>query len=128
MVQYREIDRFGSASQFLRGQAIGLAGPGITTRVVVRKDQARTSIAGCVDDDFTHRDRNRVRLALIAFEVDAAGAIVDMGDDQSLSKASAGKETGRKETAGGFMAVQYRRGFGTLEPHGENLRSTWQFA
>ena len=128
VVEYGKVKRLRRTRQLARRGTIRMAWPGNAARVIMGKDQAGASAARRVEDDLTDRYAHRFRLTIVGFDVKAAAGMVDMGHPQPLAGDFAAGETGGEKAAGGFMAVQQRGGFGTLEPHAEILWAGWPFA
>ena len=80
MVEDGQVDSFPGASQPTRRLAIGSAGPGITARMVVSQDDGNAAQSRGINDDLPDRHANRLWLAVITFDMQAACALVDMRD------------------------------------------------
>ena len=85
------------------------------------QNDASAAESCCIDDDVPHRQFDRLRLAIITFDVEAAGSRVDMSDPQSLPRTVSGMEACRKESARSFVAIKDRRRLCALEPHARCL-------
>lgn len=128
MIENGEIECFGGPGELARGEAVGLAGPRVAAGVIMRQHHARAAEPRGIDDDFPDGHVNGFGLTLIAFDVEATGGVVDMGNPQPLALGVIRMEAGRKEAASGLMAVEKRWRFGTLEPHESRLWKVVQYA
>lgn len=117
MVENGKIQRFGSASELARSVAVGCAGPSITARMIVRQHQASAADPCGFDDDVPNRHADRFRLAFVTFDMETARGMIDMGNPQALMGSFVGLKAGGEEPACGLVAVEERRGLGTLKPH-----------
>jgi hypothetical protein len=121
VIENRNVERLGGARQSTCCAAVGIAWPGIAAGVIVGEDDACAAKSCRVDDDVLDRHTDRFRFALVTFDMKAARRVVDMSDPQSLAVSFVCTKAGRKEAAGGLVAVEKRGGFGTLEPHAQIL-------
>jgi hypothetical protein len=119
MIEDCQVDRFACPGKLARCLAIGAAGPRIATGVIVGKHDAHASKPRRVDHDLSNRHADGFGFAVITLEMDAAGAVIEMSDPKPF-QFTAIVEAGGKKAAGSIMAVQERRGFGTLIPHAGN--------
>jgi len=120
MVDDRQIHRFAGMSERTGRAAVARARGRVAARVVVGEDHARAAEPGGVGDDPAHRQADRVGMAVVAAQMDAASALVEVGDEQLLA-APPFIEAGREKCAGGMMAGKDGRVFGTLNLHSGKL-------
>ena len=85
------------------------------------QNDASAAESCCIDDDVPHRQFDRLRLAIITFDVEAAGSRVDMSDPQPLPRIVSGMEACRKESARGFLAIKNCGKLCALKPHTPSL-------
>ena len=116
MIEDRDVQRLGRTHEFPRRLAVGVARHCIAARVIVSKHQCGTAEPGGVDNDVPDRHADRLRLPGIRFDVEAAGAAVDVRDQQPLNRVLAGK-TGREKPSRRLVTVEKCGKFGTLKPH-----------
>lgn len=121
VVEDGEVDRFACTRQPAGGAAIGLAGPWIAARMIVRQDDAGTAKPYCVDNDVAHRHFDRFRLAVVTFDVEAASCGIDMSHPEPLPGIHVWVEAGREEAVCGFVAIEEGGVLRALVPHALNL-------
>ena len=85
------------------------------------QDDACTAMLGGVGDDVAQGEGSAAFIAVMASEVDAVRAVVDMRDPHAFPRGVAFREATRKEGLGGGRAVDLQREFGTLIPHSNLL-------
>lgn len=83
----------------------------------MREDHARTAQPRGIDHDRAHGQPDRVRIAIIPFDMEATGCGIDVCYPEPLSRIASGVETISKEAACGFMAVEEGGMLGPLKPH-----------
>ena len=85
--------------------------------MVVGEDDSCATMLGGVGDDVAQGEGRATSIAVMAGEVDAMRAVVDVRDPQAFPAVVAFREAARKECLGGSRAVDLQREFGTLIPH-----------
>jgi hypothetical protein len=84
VIEQGKIDCLGRTSKPSRGVAIVPARTAISTGVIVGQYDAGAAKPCCIDDDIPHWKGHRSGIAVIAFEMDTASAVVDVGNPKSL--------------------------------------------
>jgi hypothetical protein len=117
MIENDQVERLGRARQFSGCATVSIARSRLAARVIVSENQSRASATRRIDDDFPDRHAYGVWLSIITFDMHAARGIIDVGHPQPFAGIAVAQEARRKEAASGFMSIQYRGKFSTLEPH-----------
>lgn len=120
MVDHGQIQRFAGVRQGPRRAAVDIARGRVPARVIVRQDDTGAAKPCGIGDDLAHRQADRVALALVAAQVNAARLVVEMRDQQLLLDQGF-IEIRREERARGLVAGEGSRVFGTLNLHGQKL-------
>jgi hypothetical protein len=92
MVEDREVDCFASAGQSPHRATVGPAWPCIPARMIVRQNEPCAAQSCRIDNDVPHRQIDRLRVAIITFDVEAACGRIDMSNPQALSRVVSGVE------------------------------------
>lgn len=93
MIEDSKVERLGGAGQFSRGAAVRIARPGVS-QVMMGQHPVRAAKSRRVDDDFPDRLVDGFRLALIAFDVEAALRMVDVSHPRPFVRLSLGPKAG----------------------------------
>lgn len=118
MVDDGEVDRFAGEREAAGDLSVGRTGRRIPARVIMSEDHARAAVAGGIGDQLAQRKGGPALVAVMARQMDTAGAVVDMRDPQIFALGIGFGETVGEEAAGRVEAVEQQRGFGTLMEHG----------
>ena len=124
VVDHGEVDRFPGEREPAGDLAVGNARGGIAARVIMRQDYSRAAVQGGIGDHLAKRKGGTAIVAVVPRKVDAAGAVIDMGDPQMFAGRVGFGEAVGEEAAGRFEAVEQQRGFGTLMEHGGGVRQS----
>lgn len=77
--------------------------------MVVRQNDPGAAVHGRVRDDLTQGEVGATLVTLMPRQVNTAGVIIDMGDEQLLPVRIAVEEALREEGLRGFKAIQFDR-------------------
>lgn len=121
MVEDRKIECLGGAGELAGRATVGVARTSVAAGVVVGQDHPAAAKPRRVGDDIPDGHADGFGLAFIAFDMQAASCVIDMGDPELLTHIHSSIETGREEAPGRVVAIEPGRGFGTLMVHGNWL-------
>lgn len=106
MVEQGAVERFGGGGKATRDPAIGIAGPRIAARMIVREYDSGAAKVGCVGDDVADWENGAGLVAAMTGDVKAACLLVHMSDPKCLAARILFRKAAGEESLCGCEAIE----------------------
>lgn len=106
MIDHDAIERLGGRSQAARRATVGLARSRITARMIMGEKDSGAAVLRRIEDDLPQREGGSALVPVVARDVKAMRALVNVGDPEGLAARVAFGEAAREERPGGAETIE----------------------
>lgn len=106
MIDQGDIDRLGGAEEAGRGGSIARTWHRIAAWMIMRHDQSDAIATRCLEQDRAQRPFDRIAIAVVARQLNAARRAIEISDEQRLPRRVDAAEAVGEEGSRGFEAGQ----------------------